>query len=55
MLTQAQERFADEHGATSCANSHGFVCVYAERPERTIRWIIDSRGRLLERTQFDRV
>ncbi len=56
-LTPEQERFADEHGATSCANpcEDSAVCVYRERSDKTIRWIVAGSGRLLERTEFDRV
>ena len=56
-LTREQERYADERGATSYVNCHegAAVCLYDERPDKTIRWIVDPTGRLLERTEFDRV
>jgi len=53
-LTSEQQRFADDHGATSCVNfrKDALVCIYSERADKTTRWIIDRRGRLLERTVF---
>ncbi len=57
VLTQQQERFADAHGATSCANpcEDSAVCVYRVRTDKTIRWIVAPSGRVLERTEFDRL
>jgi hypothetical protein len=55
-LTPEQERFADEHGATAsircCEDSA--VCLYTQLADKTIRWIVNSRGWLLEYIEFDR-
>jgi hypothetical protein len=53
-LTLEQMRFADAHNATSsglCADDHA-VCLYREQPKETVRWTIDRRARVLERTEF---
>jgi hypothetical protein len=56
-LTPEQVRFADEHGATLCLDcrDESAVCLYSEGFNKTIRWIVDSRGYLLERKEFERV
>jgi hypothetical protein len=56
-LTPEQERFAEEHGATLCLNNRedATACVYRETFDKTIRWIVDRDGRILERQEFDRV
>ena len=54
-LTPEQQRFAEEHLATSivrCADQA--ICLYCEMSCKTVRWIVDHRGRVLELTMFDR-
>jgi hypothetical protein len=55
-LTAPQRRFADEHRTSAgiYGADHSTVCLYRERPDETIRWIVDRRGRLLEKTAFKR-
>ena len=53
-LTPAQERFADRHAAMLCVKYRdGAVCVYSAEFDKTVRWIVDPRGRVLERKEFD--
>ena len=54
-LTPGQRRFADEHSATSCVNTVAdvYVCVYRERADSTMRWIIDRHGDPVETTEFE--
>jgi hypothetical protein len=54
-LTPEQAQFAYEHDAGSyvrCANDYA-VCMYNENERRTIRWIVDHYGLVLESTAFD--
>lgn len=56
VLTACQHRFAALHSVTlygECRDQSA-VCVYHEEPGKTVRWIIDRNGRLLERTEFSR-
>jgi hypothetical protein len=55
-LTADQLQFAHEHRAAAevyCADRRT-VCVYSERPNETVRWIVDDHGRVLERYAFIR-
>jgi len=55
-LTPQQERFAAEHDVIVCTKCREgrAVCLYSDQPDKTIRWIVDRRGQLLERKEFDR-
>ena len=53
-LTSEQMRFAGAHHATSsgrCFDERA-VCLYRQQPSETVRWTIDRRARVLERTEF---
>jgi hypothetical protein len=55
-LTPEQDRFAREHRATATTHSahDRSVCLYAHEAHRTVRWIVDEGGQLLELTAFRR-
>jgi hypothetical protein len=56
-LTPEQQRFADECGALLRARcrDNTAVCLYSESSDKTIRWIVDRGGHLLEHKEFARV
>lgn len=56
-LTPEQERFAKVRGVILCtkAGEESAVCLYSDDVDKTVRWIVDRSGRVLERTEFDRL
>lgn len=54
-LTDAQLRFAAKVDAVvglPCPG--GAVCMYREGTERTVRWIVSPKGRILDQVTFGR-
>jgi hypothetical protein len=53
-LTPAQAQFADGRDITLCANTteDAVICLYSQQPSKTIRWIVDRQGHVLEQTEF---